>query len=159
MYLHLFVYTFYLHPKEALEKKSGSALGALKKGLGRITGNRKASTSSAATQIDDGLDWEDTTILEYLEGPKSGGPGKYRLSQTPYQNSGLTDHELNEKRKNEEMQLMKEKQQADLLGVLQLLLSLLSLSSLLLSLLLSLLSLSLSLSSLLLSRTGGEKRI
>ena len=75
-------------------------------------GGGKTKTAS----VDDGLDWEDTIVLEYLEGPESGGPGKYRISQTPYQNSGLTPDELNEKKKDEEMQILKEKQQAELLG-------------------------------------------
>ena len=104
----------YICEQEALKKKKKSALNSISQGLSRITsgGGGKAKTMN----IDDGLDWEDTIVLEYLEGPMIGGPGKYRISQTPYQNSGLTHDELNEKKKTEEMQLLKEKQQAELLG-------------------------------------------
>ena len=97
--------------QKAQEKKSKSALGMISKGLSRLSAKDSASTD------DDGLNWEDTVVVEFLEGPESGGPGKYRLSQVPYQSSGLTSEERSNKEKEYEMKALKEKREAEMLGM------------------------------------------
>ena len=85
-------------------------MGLLSKGL------RRLSTKQASTE-DEGLDWEDTYIVEILEGPQIGGPGKYRLSQTAYMNSGLTQEEKNQKLKDEEAKALKERKELEMMGM------------------------------------------
>ena len=97
--------------QKAQEKKSKSTIGMISKGLNRLTTKNSASTD------DDGLNWDDTVVVEFLEGPEPGGPGKYRLSQVPYQSSGLTSEERSKKAKEDEMKVLKEKKEAEMLGM------------------------------------------